>query len=326
MGVFEKLPYLNYHDINLDWLVRQTKKNASDNSYLMKIFKWFQDQGLVGTVTNVTENPDDTVKIDYADFETQTTDDFTVYDKTGADNAILSGVADGLKSLGDLPTETDLQDTDLLLINRSGVAEAIAGDVVAKQSDMDTAEQDILDIQALLSPNSESVADLDAITTDPDCMIKLIRCNTATLNTPSSANGGCIHIGTTASYATQFFVEVGSLYTYYRIRDNGTWSPWYTLNARPRTNFTISATQTLTLTFSGTFNGEIHLYGGNDNNCGMIIVRTSSAGTVYYNKIGASNLTVSKSGTTLTIQGASTTSYAYIIWSGGGSLPTGVVA
>lgn len=91
MGVFEKLPYLNYHDINLDWLVKQTKNNASDNTYLMKIFKWFQDQGLVGVVTDITENPDDTVKIDYTETVTQTTDDFTVYNKNGVDG-LVSGL------------------------------------------------------------------------------------------------------------------------------------------------------------------------------------------------------------------------------------------
>ena len=313
MGVFEKLPYLNYHDINLDWLVKQTKKNASDNTYLMKIFKWFQDNGLVGVVTDITENPDDTVKIEYTETQDQTTDDFTVYDKTGVDG-LVSGLANDISGLDNRLDTAEGNITDL------------QGDVSGLDGRLDTAEEDITELQPFWNANAMSVPDLDAITNDPDCMIKLIRCNTATLNTPSSANGGCIHIGTTASYATQFFVEVGSLYTYYRIRDNGTWSPWYTPNARPRTNFTISATQNLTLTFSGTFYGEIHLYGANDNNCGMIIVRTSSGGTVYYNKIGASNLTVSKSGTTLTIQGASTTSYAYIIWSGGGALPTGVVA
>ena len=155
MGVFEKLPYLNYHDINLDWLVRQTKKNASDNTYLMKIFKWFQDNGLVGVITDITENVDDTVKIDYAITETQTVDDFTVYDKTGTDNAISNAVADGLKSLSSLPAETNLLNTDLLLINRSGVAEAIAGDVVAKQSDMNTATSDISNLQTNKIDKSE---------------------------------------------------------------------------------------------------------------------------------------------------------------------------
>lgn len=120
MGVFEKLPYLNYHDINLDWLVKQTKKNASDNTYLMKIFKWFQDQGLIGTVTNVTENADDTVKIDYADVETMTTDDFTVYDKNGVDS-LVSGLANDISGLdGRLDTAED-NITDLQ--GRMGTAE-----------------------------------------------------------------------------------------------------------------------------------------------------------------------------------------------------------
>lgn len=158
MGVFEKLPYLNYHDINLDWLVKQTKKNASDNTKLMKIFKDVEDQGIIGVVTDVTENPDNTVKIDYYDNDSDTFDDFTVYDKTGADNAISgaqsaaesyadNAIANAFKGLGDLPAETDLQNTDLLLINRSGAAEAIAGDVVAKQSDMSTAQGDITNLQ-----------------------------------------------------------------------------------------------------------------------------------------------------------------------------------
>lgn len=166
MGVFEKLPYLNYHDINLDWLVRQTKKNASDNTYLMKIFKWFQDQGLVGTVTDVTENPDDTVKIDYADFENNTTDNFTVYNKNGVDGLVSgalsdaetyadTGIANAFKGLGDLPAETDLQNTDLLLINRSGVAKAIAGDVVAKQSDMTTVQGNITNLQTNKADKTE---------------------------------------------------------------------------------------------------------------------------------------------------------------------------
>lgn len=199
MGVFEKLPYLNYHDINLDWLVKQTKKNASDNSFLMKIFKWFNDQGLVGVVTEITENPDDTVKIDYADINTMTMDDFTVYNKTGADNAILGAqsaaesYADGVagtaetnaknyadtaignafKGLSSLPTETNLQNTDLLLINRSGAAKAIAGSVVAKQSDMTNALNDISTLQN----------DVSALETGKPNIIKLSAVGNYTIDT-----------------------------------------------------------------------------------------------------------------------------------------------
>ena len=163
MGIFEHFPYLNFHDINLDWLLKQTKKNADDNAKLMKIFKDVEDQGIIGVVTDVTENPDDTVKIDYYDNDSDTFDDFTVYNKTGADTAISgaqsaaesyadsaasAAAANALKSLGDLTQETTLQNTDLLLINRSGAAKSIDGSLIAKQSDMTTAQNDISSLQS----------------------------------------------------------------------------------------------------------------------------------------------------------------------------------
>ena len=166
MGIFEHFPYLNFHDINLDWLLKQTKKNASDNAFLMNIFHWFEDQGLVGTVTDITENIDNTVKIDYVTLPDGTPDDFTVYNKTGADNAISgaqsaaesyadTAAANALKSLGDLTQETTLQNTDLLLINRSGAAKSIDGSLIARQSDMTTAQNDITSLQTDMAKRVE---------------------------------------------------------------------------------------------------------------------------------------------------------------------------
>ena len=158
MGIFEHFPYLNFHDINLDWLLKQTKKNAADNAEIMSIFHWFEDQGLVGTVTDITENADDTVKIDYVTLPDGTPDDFTVYNKTGADNAIsgaqsaaesyAENYADNLmKGLADLTEETSILDTDLFLINRSGAAEAVNGETLGKK--ITTIKLDNVDLDTL---------------------------------------------------------------------------------------------------------------------------------------------------------------------------------
>ena len=187
MGVFEKLPYLNYHDINLDWLVRQTKKNASDNTYLMKIFKWFQDHGLVGVVTDITENLDDTVKIEYTETETQTTDDFTVYNKNGVDG-LVSGLAGDISGLdGRLDTAegniTNLQGDVTGLDNRLGTAE---GNITSLQGRMGTAEGNITNLQSsklnasalqtktvqqslTVNPGTVYIGDID-ITSDPSVL------------------------------------------------------------------------------------------------------------------------------------------------------------
>lgn len=264
MGVFEKLPYLNYHDINLDWLVRQTKKNASDNTYLMKIFKWFQDNGLVGVVTDITENPDDTVKIEYTETETQTTDDFTVYNKTGADNAIsgaqsaAESYADGVagtaetnaknyadtaignafKGLSSLPAETDLQNTDLLLINRSGAAKSIAGSVVAKQSDMTTAQTNITNLQTN-KQNAGSILTNDVLADAvalPGYRFQWYVMGgssgyTGTLPSDNYKNGSAIAIKRTENQiAVVVFPWLGTDPIIYNIYTSGTWSGWKSIS------------------------------------------------------------------------------------------------
>lgn len=149
MGVFEKLPYLNYHDINLDWLVKQTKTNAKTNQAIMDIFHWFQDQGLVGVVTDITENADDTVKVDYVKFPDETSDDFTVYNKDGVD-----GLVSGLSG------RIDDNDTDI---------GNLQGDVTGLDNRLGTAEGDITSLQTSVSSKVDKTAtrlsnvDLDTI-------------------------------------------------------------------------------------------------------------------------------------------------------------------
>ena len=37
MGIFENFPYTNFHDLNLDWLLKLTKKNSEDIEALQEI-------------------------------------------------------------------------------------------------------------------------------------------------------------------------------------------------------------------------------------------------------------------------------------------------
>ena len=213
MGVFEKLPYLNYHDINLDWLVRQTKKNASDNTYLMKIFKWFQDHGLVGVVTDITENPDDTVKIEYTETQNQTTDDFIVYDKNGVDGLVsgLSGrIDDNDTDIGNL--QGDVTGLD----NRLGTAE---GNITSLQNDK---------VNKTCITTNDILADALTQTAGTVCFYVATGGNyTGTLPNANYvyAPGLVIKRGATLTVAI-FFPPSGAEKIYFNVHVGGSWSGW----------------------------------------------------------------------------------------------------
>lgn len=329
MGVFEKLPYLNYHDINLDWLVKQTKKNAADNTKLMKIFKDVEDQGIIGVVTDVTENPDNTVKIDYYDNDSDTFDDFTVYDKTGADNAI----ADAFKGLGDLPAETNLQDTDLLLINRSGAAEAIAGDVVAKQSDMDTVEGDITSLQTdkvdktsmqvvTLAAGDTIQGSVNALPVNSRCM--LLQNGIAISDAPITSSTTIIYIVDKAT-ANRIYIEAtvtggGVAYEHYFAITEGSSITWRRYVETP-SSFVMNPLTTSA--GSNSFNvgsGSRHLVAFVDsdpNRNGLYLVWATGSGSVGYVTVQtASGLTITTTTNTFTVDTGTGTPVGMDFWIG----------
>lgn len=92
MGVFNKTPYTNFHELNLNWIIKKIKEVAADNTFLKQFFKTIEDEHILGVVTKVTENNDNTVKTDYLNENTQQMDNYTVYNKTGTDGAISGAV------------------------------------------------------------------------------------------------------------------------------------------------------------------------------------------------------------------------------------------
>lgn len=92
MGVFNKTPYTNFHELNLNWIIKKIKEVAADNTFLKQFFKTIEDEHILGVVTKVTENNNNTVKTDYLNESTQQMDNYTVYNKTGTDGAISGAV------------------------------------------------------------------------------------------------------------------------------------------------------------------------------------------------------------------------------------------
>lgn len=92
MGVFNKTPYTNFHELNLNWVIKKIKEVAADNAFFKQFFKTIEDEHILGVVTKVTENNDNTVKTDYLNEDTQQMDNYTVYNKTGTDGAISGAV------------------------------------------------------------------------------------------------------------------------------------------------------------------------------------------------------------------------------------------
>ena len=92
MGVFNKTPYTNFHELNLNWVIKKIKEVTADNAYFKQFFKTIEDEHILGVVTKVTENNDNTVKTDYLNESTQQMDNYTVYNKTGTDGAISGAV------------------------------------------------------------------------------------------------------------------------------------------------------------------------------------------------------------------------------------------
>lgn len=301
MGVFERLPYLNYHDINLDWLVKQTKTNAKTNEALLKIFHWFQDNGLVGAVTEITDNGDDTLDINYVNFPDETTGNFAIYNKDGVDNIASSTLSDAenytddaFKGLSSLPLETDLQDTDYLLINRSGVAEAITGDVVAKQSDMDTVEQDVEDLQDAMQVITLVSGDtiqtkVNAMPENSRCMI--IQNGLAISDAPITSSSYMLYTVEKASnnriYIEATVLSAGVAYEHFFATSSGgaiTWRRYQEQN-----EFNLTASNSYTFTFPGNYRYALAfgLIGGTEN---MLLLNCRSGAIYQTNIFGSSQL------------------------------------
>lgn len=121
MGVFNKTPYTNFHELNLNWIIKKIKEVAADNTFLKQFFKYVEDEHILGVVTDVTENNDNTVNIDYWNEDTQLMDDCTVYNKIGTDGAI------------------------------SGAVSPIATRVTDAEGRLDNAEDDITSLQTLVN-------------------------------------------------------------------------------------------------------------------------------------------------------------------------------
>ncbi len=120
MGVFNKTPYTNFHELNLNWIIKKIKEVAADNTFLKQFFKTIEDEHILGVVTKVTENNDNTVKTDYLNEDTQHMDDYTVYNKTGTDGAISGAVSpiatrvtDAEGRLDDAEDRLDSAETDI---------------------------------------------------------------------------------------------------------------------------------------------------------------------------------------------------------------------
>lgn len=92
MGVFNKTPYTNFHELNLNWIIKKIKEVAADNAFFKQFFKDIEDEHILGVVTKVTENNDNTVKTDYLNEDTQQMDNYTAYNKAGTDGAISGAV------------------------------------------------------------------------------------------------------------------------------------------------------------------------------------------------------------------------------------------
>lgn len=128
MGVFNKTPYTNFHELNLNWIIKKIKEVAADNAYFKQFFKTIEDDHILGVVTKVTENNNNTVKTDYLNEDTQQMDNYTVYNKTGTDGAISGAVT---------PIATRVTSAE--------------GRLDDAEDRLDTAEDDITSLQTLVN-------------------------------------------------------------------------------------------------------------------------------------------------------------------------------
>lgn len=196
MGVFNKTPYTNFHELNLNWIIKKIKEVAADNAYFKQFFKTIEDEHILGVVTKVTENNDNTVKTDYLNEDTQQMDNYTVYNKTGTDGAI------------------------------SGAISPIANRVTTAEGDIDSLETQMAN--AIIPYNNETnfATDLNAL----PLKAAFVRIGPDTLNSPLPSNQGyCLSIRSSASWGSQMAQTNNSEIVWVRRCQNGTWSSWQKL-------------------------------------------------------------------------------------------------
>lgn len=144
MGVFNRTPYTNFHELNLNWVIKKIKEVAADNTFLKQFFKTIEDDHILGVVTKVTENQDNTVKTDYLNESTQQMDNYTVYNKTGTDGAISGAVTPIANRV--TTAEGDIDDLETGKLDKT-----------AMQTITLTAGQTITDVISSLPANSRTI-------------------------------------------------------------------------------------------------------------------------------------------------------------------------
>lgn len=193
MGVFNKTPYTNFHELNLNWIIKKIKEVAADNTFFKQFFKYVEDEHILGVVTDVTENNDNTVNIDYWNEDTQLMDDYTVYNKTGTDGAI------------------------------SGAVSPIADRVTTAEGDISTLQGQMTNAIQPYNNETNFATDLNAL----PLKAVFVRIGPETLNSPLPSNQGyCLSIRSSANWGSQMAQTNNSEIVWVRKCQNGTWSSW----------------------------------------------------------------------------------------------------
>lgn len=148
------------------------------------------------------------------------------------------------KQINELPSGGALQDTDLMVLQRAGAAYNVLGSQIAKQSDMDTAEEDISGLQTRMTSAEGNISTLQTqmtnaiipynnetnFATDLNALpikASFVRFGPDTLNIPvASSQGYCLSIRSSANWGSQMAQTNNSEIVWVRRCQNGTWSSW----------------------------------------------------------------------------------------------------
>lgn len=168
MGVFSKTPYTNFHELNLNWIIKKIKEVAADNTFLKQFFKTIEDEHILGVVTDVTENNDNTVKTDYWNEDTQLMDDYTVYNKTGTDMAISGAVSPIATRVTNAEGRLDDAEDDITSLQSGKLDKTAMQTILLASGDTILAKIQALpdNCDAMIIQNSLAISDAPVTTTN----------------------------------------------------------------------------------------------------------------------------------------------------------------
>ena len=286
MGVFNKTPYTNFHELNLNWIIKKIKEVAADNTFLKQFFKTIEDEHILGVVTQVTENADNTVKTDYLNEDTQQMDDYTVYNKTGIDGAISGAVS---------PIATRVT-------NAEGRLDTAEGDITSLQS----GKLDKTAMQTILLASDDTI--LSKVQALPDnCDAMIIQNSLAISDAPVTTTNNFIY--TVRKYNSSrtdieaVEVSSGVAHEKYYCAYIGTGTLTWREIVNRNTAYINNSSTSITLSLSNNYRGILYVAtaGAVDRN-GEYIIFSNSTGLTGYRALTTSatlNITTASSGGTI---------------------------